>query len=88
MERLTSDAAAAICTHMNDDHADAIAGYARTFGGLVDVAEARIARLDADGMDLEVQTPAGTQLTHIAFDHVLVDGADARATLIAMARAT
>ncbi len=84
---LTSEAAAAICKHMNEDHADAIAAYARTFGNVADVLTAEMTALDERTMDLAVDTAAGRINTRIAFDHVLADTSDARDTLIKMARA-
>lgn len=87
MERaLTPEAAAAICRHMNDDHADAIAGYARTFGGVDDVSAAEMLSLDAAAMELGVERPSGKVVCRIVFDHPLTDSADARDTLIAMAK--
>jgi len=71
---------------MNDDHADSLADYARHFAKLDGVTGARLAALDAEGMDLEVHV-AGRQLrTRVAFQHHLRDATDARETLIAMAR--
>ena len=31
---LTPDVSARICTHMNDDHAEAVLDYARHYGGI------------------------------------------------------
>ncbi len=88
MERtLPPDVVDGVRTHMNDDHADSVLAYAKHFGGIGDATEARIESLDALGMDLHAQTPDGTRLARIAFDHEVVDGTDARETLVAMARA-
>ncbi len=87
MERsLSPDAAAAICKHMNDDHADAVAQYARIFGKIDDVRAAELLSLDEEAMHLAIDTGAERVTTRIAFDHVLRDTDDARTTLIAMAR--
>ena len=86
MSELTHDAIAGICDHMNDDHAEAIARYATTFGGVADARSARIAALDPNGMDLAVETASGMRNVRVTFDHTLADAADARETLIAMAR--
>jgi putative heme iron utilization protein len=83
---LDAAAIATICEHMNDDHADAIAGYARVFGNIGDALGARMTGLDASGMDLEVETAAGPRTARIAFDHTLQDADDAHQTLIRMAR--
>ncbi|GAC1425240.1 MAG: hypothetical protein NVSMB5_19510 [Candidatus Velthaea sp.] len=85
---LTPQAAAAICDHMNDDHADAIVTYARVFAKIADAREARMTGMDRAGMNLDVVAEAGTANVRIPFDHELRDADDARDTLIAMARAT
>jgi putative heme iron utilization protein len=64
---------AAMIAHMNDDHADAVLGYVHHYAGLPAAQVATLVSLDANGM--------------LAFDHTLRDSADARDTLIAMARA-
>jgi putative heme iron utilization protein len=87
MTSLTPEAAAAICRHMNDDHGDAVTAYARTFGRIADAQAAELVGIDGGGMDLSVETPTGRVASRIGFDHELIDAADARDTLIAMARA-
>ncbi len=77
-----------ICEHMNDDHADAVSAYARTFGNIADVQSARLLSLDALGMDIDVDSAAGRATVRVAFDHEIRDADDARDTLIAMAKAT
>ena len=86
METLSTDAAVAICRHMNDDHADAVAGYARTYGKVGQVDSATIEAIDAYGMDVAVMTGRERTQVHIAFEHVLKDADDARDTLIAMTK--
>jgi putative heme iron utilization protein len=85
---LTVEAIATICEHMNEDHGDAIVGYARALGGVEDAQSASIAKLDAAGMDLDVQTPSGARSVRVAFDHTLLDADDAKETLIRLARET
>ncbi len=84
--KLTADETAAICRHMNEDHLDAVAAYARVFGKLAHVETAEMLALDGSAMELGVETGAGRVVTRIAFDHVLADRHDAHETLIAMAR--
>ncbi len=84
--RLSPDAAASICKHMNDDHADAVAGYARIYGKIANVQAAEIVALDSHGMELHVDSGSDRVRAHIPFDHVLRDTNDARTTLIEMAR--
>lgn len=73
-----------ICRHMNEDHAEAVARYAQTFGQRPEVTAARMLKIDAEGMDLEVQIESQAQPLRIAFDHTLVDAKDAHHTLVAM----
>jgi putative heme iron utilization protein len=70
---------------MNEDHADAVAGYARSYAAIAGVLSASMHSMDALGMDLEVQTADGRCRVRIAFDHVLLDAEDAKQTLIRMA---
>jgi putative heme iron utilization protein len=83
---LTPEVIAQICEHMNDDHADSLALYAKVFGKCEGALAARLRAFDADGMDLDVETAAGERPTRILFDHAVRDADDARVTLIAMAR--
>jgi len=71
---------------MNDDHADSIAAYARTFAGIPEARAATMKSMDETGMDLDVRTDAGAQVARVAFDHTLLDADDAKDTLIRMAR--
>jgi putative heme iron utilization protein len=83
---LTPEAIAKICAHMNDDHSDSLALYAKVFGKCEGALAARLRAFDADGMDLDVETAEGARRTRILFDHAIRDADDARVTLIAMAR--
>lgn len=74
-----------ICSHMNDDHADAVVLYAKAFGKL-DATAAEMLRINAQGMDLNVQVDGATMPLHIAFDHELKDAEDAHHTLIEMVK--
>jgi putative heme iron utilization protein len=88
-ERLAGgDVAAGICRHMNEDHADALLLYARTYGDLPGALGARMTSIDADGMDLAVRVDGVDDHVpaRIVFDHPLRDADDARRTLIAMVR--
>ena len=79
---LTAAVGERICRHMNKDHGEALLSYARHYGGVSSPISARMLRLEAEGMDLEVD---GTTV-RIAFDHVLSDSDDAHQTLVAMLR--
>jgi putative heme iron utilization protein len=84
---LTPNSIASICEHMNEDHADALVTYARVFGHQADAQAARMTGMDAEGLDMHVQTTAGEVDLRVAFDHSLADADDAQQTLIRMARA-
>ncbi|AKG24665.1 DUF2470 domain-containing protein [Calothrix sp. 336/3] len=75
-----------ICKHMNEDHAEAIALYAKSFGGLTDVTTAQMLKIDAEGMDLQAVVNNEAIPVRISFDHTLTDSEDAHQTLIAMVK--
>jgi len=66
---LTPQVSERICKHMNEDHADAIALYARVFGQVEGVTQARMQAIDPEGMDLRVQVDGAVQTLRIRFDH-------------------
>ena len=51
---LTPAISARICTHMNDDHAEAVLDYARHYGGIETPESARMVAVMPDSMELEV----------------------------------
>jgi putative heme iron utilization protein len=81
---LTPQVSERICKHMNEDHADALALYARVFGQVEGVTRARMQAIDSEGMDLQVEVDGAVQTLRIPFDHPLKDSEDAHHTLIAM----
>jgi putative heme iron utilization protein len=83
---LTPQVSERICKHMNEDHADAIALYARVFGQVEGVTQARMQAIDPEGMDLQVQAGGAVQTLRIRFDHPLRDSEDAHHTLVAMVK--
>ncbi len=83
---LSSEVSDRICKHMNEDHAEAIALYAKVFGGAADALAAQMLKIDAQGMDLLVQTERETVPVRVAFDHELKDSEDAHHTLIDMVK--
>jgi putative heme iron utilization protein len=78
---------AAMIAHMNDDHADSVLGYVHHYAKLTAAQSATLVALDADGMLVHAVIDGAAQPVAIPFDHTLRDAADARDTLIAMARA-
>lgn len=75
-----------ICSHMNDDHADAVLLYAQVFGGYPQAQQASMVDLDPEGMTLQVALVDQEVPVRIPFDHVLENAEDAHQTLIAMVR--
>ncbi|HEY9834190.1 MAG TPA: DUF2470 domain-containing protein [Stenomitos sp.] len=75
-----------ICKHMNEDHADAIALYARIFGNSPDTEGAQMLSIDAQGMNLVAHIKSESIPLRIEFDHVLKDSEDAHHTLIDMVK--
>lgn len=68
--------------HLNADHADALALYARHFAGEADAAW-RATGLDPDGLDL---VAPGARAVRIAFDAPVRDSASLRQKLVVMAK--
>ena len=75
-----------ICKHMNEDHADAVALYAKTFGNSPDTEVAQMISIDPMGMNLMTQIKGESVPLRIEFEHVLKDSEDAHQTLIAMVK--
>lgn len=68
--------------HMNEDHLDAIALYARHFAGNAEAANWTISGLDVDGLDLV----DGDKTQRVFFPEPLKDAAELRVTLVNMAK--
>ena len=75
-----------ICKHMNEDHAEAIALYAKAYGNQPNTQTAQLLSIDAQGMNLSIQLQDKTDTLRIEFDHTLTDSEDAHQTLITMVR--
>lgn len=74
-----------IVGHMNEDHADAVLGYVRHFGGIADASAARLDDLDQAGMSIAVTLPGGEQVVRVAYPKPLDTPADAHHVLVEMA---
>lgn len=79
---LTASVSDRICRHMNNDHAEAVADFARHYGGVNASEGAVMTRVTPEAMVLEV---AGSSVS-VPFDHTLSDSEDAHRTLVAMLR--
>lgn len=75
-----------ICKHMNEDHAEAIALYAKVYGNQPEAETAQMLSIDAQGMILSIQIQEKNDTLRIEFDHTLTDSEDAHQTLIGMVR--
>jgi putative heme iron utilization protein len=73
-----------ICTHMNDDHADAVLIYAQTYGETPEATSAKMLSIDPLGMNLTAQVDNRAVPVRIIFDRTLKDSEDAHHTLIDM----
>jgi len=74
-----------ICTHMNDDHGEAVLMYAKAHG-IENAIAAQMLTVEPQFMTLLVQTEDKTVPLQIPFDHELQDSEDAHQTLIAMVK--
>jgi putative heme iron utilization protein len=83
---ITPEISDRICKHMNEDHAEAIALYARVFGNTPEATQAQMLAIDPQGMNLNVQVDGTETTVRIAFDHTLADSEDAHHTLIDMVK--
>ena len=83
-EEFSTQVSDRICKHMNDDHADAVAFYAKAYGDLDNATAAKMLSIDAEGMNLQAQANGEDVPVRIKFDHTLKNAEDAHHTLIDM----
>lgn len=83
---ITPEISNRICKHMNEDHADAVLLYAKSFGNLTKATAAKMLAIDPEGMDLDTKVDGNSQTIRIKFDHILENSEDAHHTLIAMVK--
>lgn len=76
-----ADAASGIVEHMNDDHADAVALYARKLMN-VDAGEWRMSTCDPDGFELV----SGKRVLRVPFDRTVISREEVRHELVSLAR--
>ena len=77
-----ADEAAAIVSHMNEDHADANLLYVAGLAGLADATSASMVGVDRYGVTLRAHTPGGPRLARLRFPQPLLEANQARGTLI------
>ncbi len=83
-EEFSTQVSDRICKHMNDDHAEAVAFYAKAYGDLENATAAKMLSIDAEGMNLQAQANGQEVPVRIKFDHTLKNAEDAHHTLIDM----
>ncbi|WP_414623021.1 DUF2470 domain-containing protein [Calothrix sp. CCY 0018] len=83
-EEFSTQVSDRICKHMNDDHAEAVAFYAKAYGDLDNATAAKMLSIDAEGMNLQAQANGEDVPVRIKFDHTLKNAEDAHHTLIDM----
>jgi heme iron utilization protein len=72
--------------HMNDDHADAVLDYARGLAGMAWADSATLTAIDRFGIELVATSGGRAETTRIPFDAPLVDAAQLRPVLVALAQ--
>jgi putative heme iron utilization protein len=83
---ITPEVSQRICTHMNDDHAEAVLMYAKVYGQAEDATAATMKSIDPEGMDLNVMLGSEATTIRVPFERSLTDSEDAHQVLIAMVR--
>jgi putative heme iron utilization protein len=83
---ITPEVSQRICTHMNDDHGEAVLMYAKVYGQAEDATTATMKSIDPEGMDLDVMLGEESTTIRVPFDRSLTDSEDAHQVLIAMVR--
>ncbi len=74
--------ATGILEHMNEDHADALVGYARAFTRATDASEVSMTGIDQYGFEMSVQTDKGPRPARVAFDAPIATPEQARKALV------
>lgn len=73
---------------INTRHPDQLLSIAQAFGGQADATAARAERIDADGIDLAVDTPKGPVAARVEFDETVSDFPEGiRVAFVRLARA-
>lgn len=75
-----------IVSHMNEDHADAIAVYVQYYAGIDGASDAQMLSIDAFGMDISYSEGNEQRQARIAFEPPLKDAGEVRLRLVDMAK--
>lgn len=72
---------------INTRHPDQLLAIARAFGGHIDATQARAERIDAEGIELVLETPSGPAAVRVRFADPVVDYPDGvRVAFVRLAR--
>ena len=82
-EPINQDSSIRICTHMNEDHGDAVTAYAKYYGKIKNFKSAKMISLSNESIQLQIDD----ETLEIKFDHILQDCSDAHKTLVKMIKA-
>ncbi|MEU4773889.1 DUF2470 domain-containing protein [Micromonospora sp. NPDC023644] len=80
------DVVAAVCRHMNDDHAEDSLLICRTLGGQSTATRARATGLDDEGMEFAVTVDDIEVPVRVAFAHRLTERGQIRQEVVRMHR--
>ena len=83
-ESITPAVSDRICKHMNEDHPEAIALYAKVYGNAPQTETAMMDSIDPQGMNIPAQIAGEAVPIRVEFDHALENAEDAHHTLVAM----
>ncbi|MGN9767884.1 DUF2470 domain-containing protein [Micromonospora sp. SD12] len=81
-----ADVVAAVCRHMNDDHAEDSLLICRALGGHPAATRARATGLDAEGMEFAVAVDDVEVPVRVPFAHRLTERAQVRQEVVRMYR--
>lgn len=79
---LSPDAVAAICRHLNDDHADDCVVLCRVQGDVIGATAARAVSVDPRGLDLEATVGDATRSVRIPFRDEITERRQVREQLV------
>ena len=79
-----ADVVAAVCRHMDDDHADDALLIVRTLAGVHDASAVRTTGVDRLGIAFEAQTPTGPVAVRVPFDQPATQRAQLRTAVVAL----
>ena len=86
MTAFPDDVVAAVCRHMDDDHADDALLIVRRLGGRPDATSARTTSVDGLGIDFLARTPEGELPVRVPFAEPARERADLRLAVVALHR--